>query len=303
MSKKIVDLFIVDPQNDFCVNDDGAGHKGTLVVPGAMEDMQRLTKMVERLGARLDRIHVTVDSHQLIVSARPRWGKRADNGQHPDPFTCLGIHPDGRRIVAYTPGGSNPNAFGMSPTEVEYVTYNPSFLHQGGPTGKGSFGYLEKLAERGRYPHIVWTVHCVVGTWGWSIVPELSDALCAWESDNFRRVNYVTKGNNPWTEHFSGVMAEVEDPSDPSTRLNMRLIQALEQADVIGFTGEALSHCVANTGRDIVGNFTDPRYASKIVLLTDTSSNVPGFDFLGDAFLRDMAAKGMQMATSETFLA
>ena len=72
------------------------------------------------------------------------------------------------------PGGSTPNMFGMSPTEEEYTTYIPSFLHQGGPTGKGSFGYLEALATKGRYPHVVWPVHCVVGSWGWGLVDELA---------------------------------------------------------------------------------------------------------------------------------
>ena len=37
-----IELLIVDPQFDFCVADDGHGNKGALVVPGALEDMQRL---------------------------------------------------------------------------------------------------------------------------------------------------------------------------------------------------------------------------------------------------------------------
>ena len=39
------------------------------------------------------------------------------------------------------------------------------------------------------------------------------------------------------------------------------------------------------------------------MLLTDASSNVPGFEFLGDAFLKDMKAKGMQTSTTVEFLA
>lgn len=298
-----IHLFVVDPQNDFCIADDGHDNKGALVVPGADQDMHRLAQMILRLGDKIDDISVTLDSHQTVGIERPDgWWKRASDGAPPAPFTCLGIHPDGRRVVKFAPGGSAPNAFGMSATEEEYVTVIPSFLHQGGPTGKGSFGYLQALAARGRYPHIIWTEHCCVGTWGWSIVPELASALKQWERKYVARVDYVVKGNNPWTEHFSGVMAEVPDPSDPSTQVNTRLVQTLEKADIILFTGEALSHCVANTARDVVATFADPKYASRIVLLGDTTSNVGGFEFMGDAFLKDMQAKGMRIESSDTFL-
>ena len=294
---------IVDPQNDFTIADDGHGNKGALVVPGADADMTRLAAMLRRLGPKIDDVHATLDSHQTIGIERPRWWKRATDGKNPDPFTCLDIHPDGRRIVKFTPGGSAPNAFGMSATEEEYVTHIPSYMHQGGPTGKGSFGYLQALAAGGKYPHLVWTEHCVVGSWGWGIHKEVSDALRWWEGEFFARVNFVVKGNNPWTEHFSGISAEVPDPNDPSTQVNTGFIRMLEDADIIALTGEALSHCVASTVRGVAANFSDPKYVEKLVLITDCCSNVGGFDFLGDAFIKDLTSKGMRLETSASFLA
>jgi nicotinamidase-related amidase len=85
--------------------------------------------------------------------------------------------------------------------------------------------------------------------------------------------------------------------------MNTRLIQTLEEATIIAVTGEALSHCVANTGRDIANAFSDPRFVQKLVLITDCSSNVPGFDFLGQGFVKELLAKGMQISTSNDFLA
>lgn len=293
-----IHLIVVDPQNDFCVADDGHGNKGSLVVPGGKEDMLRVAAMIERLGDKLDDIHVTLDSHQGIGIERPGWWKRVPDGTPPAPFTVLGTHPDGKRIVKCNPDASGPN-----PTEEEYTTYLPSFLHKGGPTGKGSFGYLQALAAGGKYPHVVWPVHTVVGSWGWSIVPELSQVLTAWEQRVFGRVDYVVKGNNPWTEHFSGVRAEVPDPKDPSTQVNTGLIQTLQEADIIVVAGEALSHCVASTIRGVWENFSDPQYVQKMVLLTDCMSNVPGFEFLGEAFLKEARAKGVQTDTSVSFLA
>ena len=71
-----VHLFIVDPQNDFCIADDGKGHRGALVVPETDADMQRLASLVGRIGKRLDDITVTLDSHQGVGIERPRWWKR-----------------------------------------------------------------------------------------------------------------------------------------------------------------------------------------------------------------------------------
>ena len=297
MSQKL-HLLIVDPQNDFCIADDGHGNKGTLVVPGADADMSRVSRLIRRLGDKIDGISTTLDSHQTIGIERPRWWIRVSDGAEVVPFTCLGIHPDGKRIVKFNLGPT-----GATPTEEEYTTRIAHMLHNGGSTGAGSFGYLKALASRQRYPHIVWTEHCIVGTWGWSIVPELANTLTWWERQFMARVDYIVKGNNPWTEHFSGVKAEVPDPKDVGTQLNTHLIGTLEEADIVMLTGEALSHCVANTVTDIANAFADPATIRKLVLLTDCTSNVGGFDFLGQQFIADLTKKGMRLETSDSFLA
>jgi nicotinamidase-related amidase len=115
--------------------------------------------------------------------------------------------------------------------------------------------------------------------------------------------NFVTKGSNPWTEHFSAVQAEVPDPEDPSTQVNVGFIKTLEEPDFILLAGEALSHCLANTGRDIVKNFSDPKYVQKLILLTDASSNVPGFEKYGSDFVSELVALGMQTSTTDKVLA
>lgn len=293
-----VHLMIVDPQNDFCIADNKKGNKGSLVVPNGYEDMKRVASMIKRLGSKLDDIHVTLDSHRGIGIERPGWFKRTSDGSPTEPFTILGIHSDGKRIVKF-----NADAKGLHETDEEYTTCKPSLLHSHfDPKDKGSFGYLKALSDNGRYPHVIWPVHCVIGSWGWGIVPELSDALIEWEQKNFSTVDYVVKGTNPFTEHFSAVKAEVPDPKDPQTQVNTSLVQMLEEADIIAITGEALSHCVANTVCDIAANFSDPQCIKKLVLLTDASSNVSGFEFLGDAFMKEMTKKGMNTSSTVDFL-
>ena len=82
-----------------------------------------------------------------------------------------------------------------------------------------------------------WPPHCLIGSEGHNVHPRLFDSLKKWENKRFGVVDYVTKGSNLWTEHFSAVQAEVPDPTDPDTQINARLIETLEDADLIVNTG------------------------------------------------------------------
>lgn len=282
-----IHLLIIDPQNDFCVPDDGHGNAGTLCIPGAHDDMKRVAAMIDRIGLKLDDIHVTLDSHRHVDISHPIWWKDS-KGVPPPPFTLLGI--DGEKIVKLEPQPNSPPIV----TGQEYTTYLPSFL-------KRSKEYLRALTAGGRYPHCIWPDHCLIGTWGHNVVPELMASLLRWE-DQFATVDYVTKGSNIWTEHFSAVKAEVPDPEDPTTQINTNFIQTLEEADMIVIAGEARSHCLANTVVDIANAFSDTAYVKKMVLLKDCSSDVPSFEHYGEKFVKDMSARGMQTSTTVDFL-
>jgi nicotinamidase/pyrazinamidase len=262
-----IHLLVIDPQNDFC------DPNGSLYVPGAEADMDRLAAMVERLGRRLRQIHVTLDSHRKVDISHPIWF-RDGKGKHPAPLTVI--------TAADLKTGS-------------WTTTRPAAFDR-------TLAYLEALEHGGRYPHVVWPYHCLIGDEGHNVWPKLSTAIHDWE-DRFAMADFVTKGSNPWTEHFSAVQAEVPDPDDPTTQVNTTLIDTLEMADVVLLAGEALSHCLANTVRDIADKFKRPEYVDKLVLLRDASSNVPTFDRYGDDFLRDLIARGMKTATTADFVA
>jgi nicotinamidase/pyrazinamidase len=264
-----IHLLVIDPQIDFCDPD-----RGALYVPGAEADMTRLAALVDRLGPRLADIHVTLDSHHPVDIAHPVFW-RDPSGAPPAPFTQI--------TAADVKAG-------------RWSTTLPG-------ARKRALAYLEALEAGGRYPHVVWPPHCLIGSRGHNVVPELFAAFARWEDDRFAVVDYVTKGSNLWTEHFSAVQAEVPDPADPDTQVNTRLIDTLERADLVVLAGEAGSHCLANTVRDIAASFSDPRYVEKMVLLIDATSPVPGFEPLQDDFVREMTALGMRTATTADLLA
>ena len=98
------------------------------------------------------------------------------------------------------------------------------------------------------------------------------------------------------------LLANHPNPFVGSTQIAFSL-PAGGDADVILMAGEALSHCLANTVRDIVTQFGARDLVSKIHLLTDASSPVTGFEPYADDFLRDMTAEGMQTTTTTDFIA
>ncbi len=263
MSIKKVHLLLIDPQQDFCAP------KGALYVGGAEKDMGLVAAMINRCADRIDDIHVTLDQHHLLDVAHPTMWKGTD-GKPPAPFTII------------------------SATDVENGVWTPVLPS----LTRRMLSYVKGLEKSGRYPLCIWPPHCLIGSVGASVVPAVSDALNAWAVKNTAVVDFVSKGSNIYTEHYSGVKAEVPDPDDPTTQLNTRLIQTLEEADEILLAGEAGSHCLANSVRDVANGFSDASYISKFTLLTDGTSPVGGFEKLQEDFVAEMVKKGMKLSTT-----
>jgi nicotinamidase/pyrazinamidase len=278
--KRNLHLLVIDPQNDFCdlplnycpTNADGTVTAPALPVPGAHADMLRLSELVSQGLRGITGITVTLDSHHRVDIAHPTFWAGA-NGEAVVPFTEITANDVRAR---------------------KYLPRNPAALPR-------TLAYLDALEKAGRYRLMVWPVHCEMGTWGHNVHAEVRAAYNRWEEATLGVVNKVTKGSNPWTEHYSAVMAEVPDPDDTDTQINQGLIDLLLQTDRVFITGEAGSHCVKATTEHIVDQF-GPENASKLVLVTDCMSPVAGFESQYEDFLRDMSARGVQLATTTDVL-
>lgn len=261
-------LLIIDPQNDFCDPE-----RGSLFVPGADEDMRRLSTMLTKLSDHIDKITVTLDSHHPVDIAHPIFW-RESNGKPPAPFTHITLED----VVANRVVPALPNSYARA------------------------LEYLEALEDAGRYTHTIWPPHCLIGSHGHNVDPVLFAALQQWSERRLKTVDFVSKGANPWTEHFSAIEAEVPDHRDPDTQLNRELILSLEASSLLLVAGEAGSHCVANTIRDAVQQFDDPGHVKRIVLLQDAISPVTGFERFQEEFIADLTAQGMQLSTTTEIL-
>jgi len=260
-------VLLIDPQNDFC------DPQGSLFVAGANEDMLRVGDFIKRIGDKITKMNITLDTHRILDVAHPVFWINS-SGENPAPFTI--IEADDVKNGAWTATHA-----GMRKRALEYVT---------------------KLNENGRYPLCIWPPHCLIGSWGHNIYPAVLEAVHQWEKGKgLRYTNYVTKGSNYFTEHYSAVKADVPDPEDFTTQLNTGLIEILESSDQVLIMGEALSHCVANTVRDIADEFGDENI-KKLVFVEDASSSVTSFENLGEDFVKEMTGRGMQVTTTKDFL-
>lgn len=285
-----IHLIIIDPQDSFCKVVDAAQqqnvHNGELCVPNAWEDMVRVGQMIDRLGRKIDRIWVTMDSHQWNHIAHPNWFKD-QKGNPPGPFTIMRIEND--TIIGAQYGPNGPADVGI------YTTTVPGLYVK-------TLDYLKALSAGNRYPHCIWPTHCIIGTPGHNIVAPLMESLLKWCRANFRTIEFVTKGSNPFVEHFSAVRSEVVDPGDPTTQLNSQFIQNVMEGDEILLSGEAGSHCLANTATDMADSFGDDSFISKCTLLTDGTSPVPGFEQYQTDFVNRMTPRGMKRSTTADYL-
>jgi nicotinamidase-related amidase len=282
-------LLLIDPQNDFCDLPATASGTPALPVAGADADMRRVADLIERGGAGLDDIVITLDSHHRVDIAHPS-------------FWCTG---DGAAVAPFT---------AITAAQVRAGEFVPAAAVQGRQGGRPAdatvlprvLAYLDALEAQGRYSLMVWPVHCEIGTWGHNVHSAVRAAYNQWEDRRLRQVLKVTKGDNPWTEHYSALQAEVPDADDAATWLNRSLLARLDAFDTIWIAGEASSHCVKATVEhlaDHLPSLLPSGRLEKLVLLTDGMSPVGGFEAQAADFMARMRERGARTATCAQALA
>lgn len=253
-------LLVIDPQNDF-MDIDGAA----LPVPGARADMDRLAGLVDALQGRIDDIVVTLDSHPGVAVERTSFWLAADGGPVA-PFTTI-------TAAELRAGRYRPRNVALL-AEVQ--------------------AYLDALEAGSGRTLIVWPVHCVLGTWGHAIEQRLAASLAQWEIARARNTDKVLKGQHPLTEQYSAFRAEVPRADDARSQLNRPLLDRLAgDGSTLLVAGEALSHCVAASGEDMLAQL-EPARLQRTIFLTDCMSPVQGFADAGAAFLARLAAHGVR---------
>ncbi len=261
-------LLIVDPQRDF-VHTDGA-----LSVPGAIGDMERLIGGIYANVGIITTIGASLDTHTRMMIFHPDWWKNVASGKSPDPFTPI--------TLADIKAGK------------WQALKDPAW----------SVRYIDRLEKAAKKNLMIWPFHCLVGTDGQKLVPALHEAIAFHAGARVTKPELITKGTVPQVEHYGIFAAEVPYHKDPkASGLNVEYLDMIAQYDRIFVAGEAKSHCVLETMKQMLAYFgNQPDVIAKIRFMVDCTSSVahPAIDFetLANAELKEMEKKGVVMVTS-----
>ncbi|MGD1524613.1 hypothetical protein [Vibrio harveyi] len=263
-------LVIIDTQYDFHdvpVEFIIDGVKPALSVPGAWEDSGRLAKLILELEHNWNDIVVLMDTHQAYDIAHPTFWVNKE-GSNPPPFTE--VTSNMVRVGELTPVDS---------ALTDYV-----------------IGYIEALELKGK-SHFIWPEHCIDGTVGHEIVEPIKKALAASPID----YQVFKKGIYELTEHFGAFEAEIPVESQPSTTFNAEIYSKLMNSEQIVFSGQALTHCVIASVLQFINKMKQTGAQKEVVLLTDTTSPVAGFEQQGQEFLAQLEQMGVKLMKCSEF--
>lgn len=233
--------FGIDCQIGFCVP--GA----SLFVPGAVDDTRRAVDWIYRNVERITGMHFSMDTHRVFQIFHPSWWTD-EAGRHPPPFTP--ITADEVRAGKWIPV-SHP---------------------------KECLEYCQSLEASGKYVLTVWPFHTLLGGVSHALVPALMEAAIFHAVARRRQTHFETKGTHAMTENYSVLSPEVEVLGGRSVgSFNAPFFQMLLEYDRIYVFGQAKSHCVLATLKDIALHIeqTDRSLADKIYILEDAMSPVP----------------------------
>lgn len=233
--------FGIDCQVGFCTP--GA----SLFVPGAVEDMQRAVGWLYRNLDRITGLHFSMDTHRVFQVFHPAWWLD-DQGRHPAPFTAI------------------------TADDVRQGRYRP-ISHP-----LESLEYVSRLEKTGKYVLTIWPYHTLLGGLSHALVPAMMECALFHALCRTRQTWFETKGTHALTENYSVLSPEVvELRGQPVGSFNTSFFQMLMEYDRIYIFGEASSHCVLSTVRDLLDRIqaTDPGLVDKVWLLEDAMSPVP----------------------------
>ncbi|MCC7384612.1 MAG: nicotinamidase [Deltaproteobacteria bacterium] len=233
--------FGIDAQIGFCTP--GA----SLFVPGAVDDTRRAIEWIYRNIDHLSALHFSMDTHRVFQVFHPAWWIDRQ-GQHPSPLTPI------------------------TAAEVRRGEWTP-ITHP-----KESLEYCERLEATGKYVLTVWPYHTLLGGVSHALVPALMEAAIYHSITRNRQTHFETKGTHAMTENYSVLSPEVTELGGQAVgAFNAPFFKMLMDYDRIYVFGQAKSHCVLSTLRDIQRHVQafDPKLADKVWILEDATSPVP----------------------------
>lgn len=217
---------------------------GALGVPGSIGDVERITRFIYNNMAGITKIDCSLDTHIAQQIFFPCWWVNS-NGDHPAPYTVI-------TSADVTAGRWTPV---NKPVE--------------------SIEYLKQLEKTGKKQLCIWPYHCIHGTQGYNLENEFAKMVYFHSVARKSVNNMIQKGNDPYSEMYGIIKPEFSKKNF----INTPVLTAIEKYDEIYVVGEAASHCLMESVRQIAEHFAGrPEITQKITILEDCTSPIPGYE-------------------------
>ncbi len=266
---KKVAVILVDYQYDF------VNPEGTLYVPGAQDDIARFLSWFYRNAPNITSIYVSMDTHLPFQIFFSSWWRKPKIKEYPQPFTRITID------------------------DISKEVWVPVFQQE------WSIEYVRLLKERQKKHLMIWPYHTMEGTLGHTLSTPISEAIAWHSAARNTQPKYIVKGRTIGSEYYGIFEAEIQYPEDPESGLNVALFDAIIKHDKIYVAGEAKSHCVLESEKQLIKRFgSNNELFNKLYFLKDCTSSIKhpdptiDFDALAEEELSHMGKSGVNIVYS-----
>ena len=226
---------------------------GALGVAGAQKDVERMTRFIYDNIEKISNIAVSMDTHTPHQIFHPCWWID-ENGEHPAPYTVITLKDldEGRWRAVINPQASR-----------EYVKH------------------LEQDAKKAL---CIWTYHCMQGTTGAALENQCANMIYFHSVARKAVVQRLVKGQDPMSEMYGIIRPEY----DTKGYMNLEFLNKLGRFDKVLIAGEAKSHCVLESIKQILEYYeTRPEVTEKVYVLEDCMSSISGYEDMANQMFED----------------
>lgn len=217
---------------------------GALAVPGSIEDVKRITRFIYNNMENITKIACSMDTHVPYQIFHPCFWKNSE-GKNPEPYT----------IITYE-----------SVLNDEWIPNEPK---------EDALEYLKEISNNGQNVLCIWPYHCIEGTPGRCLENEF-DKMVLFHGLARNESNVILpKGNNPYSEMYGIIRPEYTKDN----YINQDVLDLIKEYDEVYVVGEASSHCVLESVRQVCEQFKDDRNTlENIYVLMDCMSPIVGYE-------------------------
>lgn len=218
---------------------------GALGVPNSKKDVENITKFIYKNMDKITNIMCSLDTHSPMQIFHPCWWVNKE-GKNPDPYTII------------------------SKEDFD----NKVWMPKNTINEEKSKEYIYELSKVGKQL-CIWPYHCIQGTDGGTLENEFAKMVYFHSVARNTHNKMVPKGMDPYSEMYGIIKPEYSRTSF----INKDVLDAIKTYDEVYIVGEASSHCVLESVKQIAQYFKDRLDITKrLTVLTDCTSPIQGYE-------------------------